>query len=124
MKVQTQVPEHLGAKANAALAWFSSHKSAEFKITGIIEEEPGALSGPTDDLQLILCGTLDGQDVCLREAFRVTNDHQVTYMPEEDIVTGSPAPELDPPEGTRKGSLDRVLADSEFVVLLFYRGLW
>jgi len=124
MKVQQQVPEHLGDQANAALAWFSNYKGADFKITGIIEEEPGALSGPTNDLQLILCGTLDGQDVCLREAFRVTDDHQVTHIPENDRPAGSPAPELDPPEGIRKGWLDQVLADSEFVVLLFYRGLW
>lgn len=124
MKVQQQVPEHLQEQANAALAWFSDHKGAEFKITGIVEEEPGALSVPTNDIQLILCGTLDDQEVCLRETFEVTTDHHVTYLPEEDTLPGSPAPELDPPEGTRKGWLDGVLDDTEFVVLLFYRGLW
>jgi len=68
----------------------------------------------------VLC---DGE-ICACEQVRVsplTNGNRFSLVAKQ-----APAipPLLDPPEGIRGGWLDKVLADHEFVLLLYYRGLW
>ncbi len=120
------------AEAAAARAWFARKYESEFKLTGIVDPEgslaPDAQTGARD-LQLILCGSQDGQDVCLRERFQVRpseaeGDFDVTHIEVTGPEIGSPAPLLDPPPGVRVGWLDGALQKHAFVVLLFYRGFW
>jgi hypothetical protein len=130
------IPDALAAEAEAARDWFVREQSIEFKLTGIVD--PGDVLARTSEtgareLQLILCGTRDGQEVCLRERFEVksgSNGFAVIHL--EDVgpgsgrnpEIGSPAPLLDPPLGVRAGWLDAVLEKHAFVVLVFYRGFW
>jgi len=131
-RVEEIIPAALAAEAEAARAWFVGRESAEFKLTGIVDPEdvlaPHSATGARE-LQLILCGNRDGQDVCLRERFSVTpaaDGFDVAHHDDVDPhpMIGSPAPLLDPPPGVRAGWLDSVLQKHSFVVLVFYRGFW
>jgi hypothetical protein len=131
-QVVETIPDPMAAEAEAARAWFARERNSEFKLTGIVDPDESLESdGATGarDLQLILCGTQDGQDVCLRERFTVKpgeagGDFDVTHIPDAGPAVGSPAPLLDPPAGVRSGWLDGVLRKHAFVVLVFYRGFW
>lgn len=121
------VPEHLAEEAEAARAWFAQDQSSEFKITGIVDPVDSCDEGKSCELQLILCGSQNGQDVCLREHFQVTpsaGGFDVSHIVDGDVALGSPAPLLDPPSGVRETWLDNVRSQYAFVVLVFYRGLW
>jgi hypothetical protein len=126
--VQESIPGHLSAPSEAARAWFSRERGSEFKLTGIVD--PDGLDGSVEGalrLQLILCGSQDGQDLCLREHFEVTpksGGFGVALVEDATPEIGSPAPLLDPAAGVRAGWLDEVLLKHAFVVLLFYRGFW
>jgi hypothetical protein len=129
-RVEESIPTHLVNEAEAARVWFSRNSGAEFKLTGIVDPEEVRernREAQTRELQLILCGTRDGQDVCLRERFEVkpaSGGFDVTLLADSTPAVGSPAPLLDPPVGVRAGWLKQVLAQHKFVVLLFYRGFW
>ena len=121
------VPEHLAEEAEAARAWFAQDQSSEFKITGIVDPVDSPDEGKSRELQLILCGSQNGQDVCLREHFQVTpspGGFDVRHIVDNAFAPGSPAPLLDPPLGVRETWLDSVRSQYAFVVLVFYRGLW
>ena len=66
-RVEESIQTHLVDEAEAARAWFSRNGEAEFKLTGIVDpeevQEPSR-DTQTRELQLILCGYRDGQDVC------------------------------------------------------------
>ncbi len=129
-RVEESIPANLADEAEAARAWFTRDRGTEFKLTGIVDpEEVRERDDETQmrQLQLILCGTRDGQDVCLRERFEVkpgSEGFEVTLLEDSTPDVGSPAPLLDPPVGVRAGWLNRVLAEHSFVVLVFYRGFW
>jgi hypothetical protein len=126
-RIEETIPDELVAEAEAARAWFANDRNAEFKLTGIVDPEAVSGGGATRELQLILCGQERGQDVCLRERFRVIragDGFDVEHLDDPAPAVGSPAPLLDPPPGTREGWLDAVLGRHEFVVLAFYRGFW
>ncbi len=129
-RVEESIPSYLAEVAEAARAWFSSHEGSDFKLTGIVDPQPAdAFDAAADprEIQLILCGHQDGQDVCLRERFAVTRAGEgfaVQHLDEPAPAVGSPAPLLDPPVGVRAGWLDEAMKRHAFVVLLFYRGFW
>jgi len=129
-QVVETIPDALATEAEAARAWFSGKKGTEFKVTGIVDPDDVGERDTTwaaRELQLILCGSQDGHEMCLRERFALTpSDHgfDVVHLKETSSDPGSPAPLLDPPEGVRKGWLDTVTANNAFVVLVFYRGFW
>ena len=121
--IQETIPGHLVEAAEAARARFSAEQGSEFKLTGIVDPAD-ALDGP---LQLILCGSQAGQEVCLRERFDVQRDasgFEVAHIEEAKPEFGSVAPRLDPPAGERTGWIDEVTARHAFTVVLFYRGFW
>lgn len=129
-RIEESIPAHLVDEAEAARAWFSRERGSAFKLTGIVDPEnapePEGANGARR-LQLILCGTEDGQDVCLREGFEVrpaSTGFEVTLLGDSAPEVGSPAPLLDPPAGVRAGWLQLTLARHAFVVLVFYRGFW
>ncbi len=129
-RVEVSIPANLVDEAEAARAWFARDRSTEFKLTGIVDPEEARERGSdtqTRELQLILCGNRDGQDVCLRERFEVkpaSEGFDVTLLEDSTPDVGSPAPLLDPPVGVRAGWLKQALAQHSFVVLVFYRGFW
>jgi len=120
--VSETIPETLGPRVDAALAWFNASEEAEFQVTGILDAE-AALAG-SDELRLILCGG----DRCEQRSFRVrgaAGAWQVD-LAERDAprLPGTPQAELDPPPGPRLQWLDGKLSQHTFVVLVFYRGFW
>ena len=129
-RVVESIPANLVDEAEAARAWFARDCGTEFKLTGIVDpDEVRERDSETQarQLQLILCGNRDGQDVCLRERFEVklaNNGFDVVLLEDSNPEVGSPAPLLDPPVGVRSAWLKQVLAQHSFVVLLFYRGFW
>lgn len=120
----------MAAEAEAARDWFSQERGSDFKLTGIVDPDDIGERGSAvaaRELQLILCGSPDGQEVCLRERFELTpsgDGFDVVHLKETSSDPSSPAPLLDPPPGIRKGWLDTVAANHAFVVLVFYRGFW
>ncbi len=127
-RVEEAIPPALAGEAEAARAWFSQRQDSEFKLTGIVDpEDVAADDAHARQLQLILCGQRDGQDVCLRERFEVSASPEgfdVRLLEDATPAVGSPAPLLDPPAGVRTGWLDGALTRHAFVVLVFYRGFW
>lgn len=120
-RILETIPPELAAEAEAARAWFSRSEGSDFELTGIVDPRGGS------ELQLILCGTRDGREVCLRERFAVRPagaGFDVTRLEDASPALGSPAPRLDPPAGVRAGWLEQALARHAFVVLVFYRGFW
>ena len=121
--IQETIPDHLAEAAEAARAWFSADQGNEFKLTGIVDPA----ESPDGPLQLILCGTQAGQEVCLRESFeirRAASSFDVAHIEEAPPEFGSVAPRLDPPAGERAGWIDDAIARHDFTVVLFYRGFW
>jgi hypothetical protein len=129
-RVEETIPEALAAEAEAARLWLSQERNTEFKLTGILDPEELPAESPGSggrELQLILCGTLDGQDVCLRERFKLQpsgDGFDVALLEDPAPEIGSPAATLDPPVGVRSKWLEAVRARHSFVVLVFYRGFW
>ncbi len=136
MPVVEVIPDAFAAEAEAARLWFAREQSTEFKLTGIVDPQdvvPHDSTSGARELQLILCGNQEGQEVCLRERFEIKPDgdgFDVTHLADDAAEAkgiskiGSPAPPLDPPPGERAGWLDDVLQKHAFVVLVFYRGFW
>ena len=129
-RIEETIPDALAAEAEAARAWFSQERGSDFKLTGIVDPDDIGERGSAAaarELQLILCGSQDGQEVCLRERFELSpssDGFDVVHLEGALPGLGSPAPLLDPPPGVRKGWLDTVVANHAFVVLVFYRGFW
>jgi len=129
-RIEESIPANLVDEAEAARAWFARDRGTDFKLTGIVDPDQVRERDATTharQLQLILCGTQDGQDVCLRERFEIkvaSAGFDVTLLEDSTPDLGSPAPLLDPPAGVRANWLTRTLAQHSFVVLVFYRGFW
>ena len=129
-RIEETIPDALAAEAEAARAWFARNRGSEFKLTGIVDPEDVRERDSTAaarELQLILCGSQDGQEVCLRERFEVrpaSDGFEVVHLEDTAPALGSPAPLLDPPVRVRAKWLDEALAKHLFVVLVFYRGFW
>lgn len=120
MVVTEQVPMHLAAVVQAAVDWVNVERDSGFTLTGLVDAEAITNLSEPFELGLVLC---DGE-LCGRE--------QVQVLPEDGTYTFRFTPQaalnipplLDPPEGIRRDWLARQLAKYEFVVLLYYRGLW
>lgn len=118
----SNIPKELRQPGEAAVKWLNEKNNNSFYLTGIVDYE-SALSTKTGEdyeLGLVLC---NGQ-VCVREQIKVSPQKSgykfnFVYSSIPDIP-----PLLDPPEGIRSVWLANVLQKHDFVVLLFYRGLW
>ena len=120
--VVEEIPERLQPAAEAALAWINTQQDAQFRITGLVDPDKAlaATTGEPMDLGLVLC---DG-DLCLREQVRVkalADGYEVSGVEAE--AAEIPV-HLDPPVGIRGEWLDQQLEKYEFILLLYYRGLW
>ena len=120
MLAKEDIPSHLQDPVNAALAWINSAFEANFEVTGLADPEvPNDISRHFE-LGIILC---DGE-ICERKqiAFEPTSSGFAFAL--SDSAQAEIPPLLDPPAGNRVGWLDEQLEKFEFVLLLYYRGLW
>ena len=122
MQTEDSIPAELQRQAEAAVSWINETQQQTFELTGLVDYEQ-ALGADADEgyeLGLVLC---DGE-ICAREQVRVQpagGRYQFSLV--EASVRDIPSL-LDPPEGVRRQWLAEELAKHEFVLLLFYRGLW
>jgi len=120
--MELDVPESLRSSVEAALSWFNQLNGSCFDVTGIVDYEDALSAGPQDifEVGLILC---DGE-ICDKAQIRCIPDgDKLNFSLVKNQLGVIPAL-LDPPVGVRSKWLDQVLQKHEFVVLLFYRGLW
>ena len=122
MDTQVAVPAALEQPVAEALAWVNATQGRAYELTGLVDYEAAqtAPTGTPYEMGQVLC---DGE-LCAREQIRVTpvdSGFEFSFVTagERDIP-----PLLDPPEGVRRAWLDEVIGKHEFVLLLFYRGLW
>ncbi|MDA1077126.1 MAG: hypothetical protein O3A63_20625 [Proteobacteria bacterium] len=122
MQTTQGMPAELLPQAQAALKWINETQAQTFELTGLVDYEQ-ALAGNADqpfEFGLVLC---DGE-ICAREQVRfqpVAGGYEFSLA--EQAQRDIPCL-LDPPEGARQAWLAGELQKHEFVVLLFYRGLW
>lgn len=120
--VVEEIPERLQPAADAALAWINAQQDAQFRITGFVDpdEALAGRAGEPMDLGLVLC---DG-DLCLREQVRVVPGDDGYEVSAVEAGAAEIPVHLDPPVGIRREWLDQQLEKHEFILLLYYRGLW
>ena len=122
MQVLEEIPSQLAPQVNAAVDWINRQRTQTFEVTGLVDYEQAvaAKHGESIQLGLVLC---DGE-MCAREQVLIEpakDGFQCSFV---EIAEREIPPLLDPPAGIRGPWLDSVLERHEFVLLLFYRGLW
>jgi len=122
MQIEENIPTALRAPAEAALAWVNKTQQHTYELTGLVDYEQAlsAKSGEGYELGLVFC---DG-DICAREQLRVQPIGDGYFFSTVEAPSHDIPALLDPPEGVRCEWLEGVLKKHEFVLLLFYRGLW
>ena len=114
------IPGHLAPAARAALSWVNHTRSSNYRLTGLVGfDEVDSVAKPFE-MGLVLC---DGE-ICAREQVLVFPDGDAFHFDFVDESEPDIPPLLDPPVGVRREWLDRQLPKYEFVLLLYYRGLW
>ncbi len=122
MQTANEIPDSLQAPAAAAMQWFNDETNANFELTGVVDYESALTknAGEPFELGLVMC---DGE-ICCREQVRIQpQDSSYLFSLIAQEVNAIP-PLLDPPPGLRRDWLTTTLEKHEFVLLLFYRGLW
>lgn len=122
MMISADIPDALRAPAAAALEWINNTQNQRYQLTGVVDcQEPITLDAAEGiELGLVLC---DGE-ICARQQVRIAPTADGYHFKLVETGQREIPSLLDPPEGVRRQWLDSVLAKHEFVVLLFYRGLW
>ena len=120
--VVEEIPERLQPAAEAALAWINAQQDAQFRITGLVDPDEALAGSPGEpmDLGLVLC---DG-DLCLREQVRVRAEGDGYEVSVVEAGAAEIPVHLDPPVGIRREWVAQQLEKHEFILLLYYRGLW
>ena len=120
--LDAEVPNWLQAQTQAAVDWINEDQNAALELAGVVDIDAAesASDGASYEFGVVLC---DGE-ICAREQIRATPDGDQVRFSLAEQQTREVPPLLDPPLGVRAQWLDQVLAKYEFVVLLFYRGLW
>ena len=120
--VQTEIdiPEFLRGPALAGVAWINEKNNTSYELTGLVDVEKIKDIKLPFELGLVLC---DGE-ICTREQvlFKPSTEGYTFERLEAD--TPDIPPLLDPPVGVRRNWIERQLKNCEFIVLLYYRGLW
>lgn len=114
------IPGHLAPAAHAALSWVNDTRGSNYELTGLVDVDEVDNANQPFEMGLVLC---DGE-ICSREQVRVFPEGDSYHFDFVDQATPDIPPLLDPPEGLRSRWLDQQLEKHEFVLLLYYRGLW
>jgi hypothetical protein len=123
METDQDIPAGLQPQVEGALSWINATQGESFSLTSVVgyEDALSAKTGESYELGLVLCNG----EICTREQIRVepagTDKFLFSFA---DIKERDIPPLLDPPEGLRSDWTDSVLDKHEFVVMVFYRGLW
>jgi len=126
MQSEDPIPQILRAPVAAALDWINTTQQRDYEVTGLVDipvDVADALEAPQGsafEVGLVLC---DGE-ICQRQQVRIEPNgggYEIGL-----VAAGARAipPLLDPPKNVRSDWLTSVLGKHEFVLLLFYRGLW
>ncbi len=120
MLLRDEIPEPIATHASAALEWINEREGRHFELTGLADVDPRASTDDEFELGLILC---EG-DYCAREQVRLQRRDDGYEFTLVSAPTADIPPLLDPPVGVRRSWLEAQLEKFDFVLLLFYRGLW
>ena len=120
MLAPEDIPEHLGPATQAALSWINHERAANYSLTGMIGADDRECADAPFEVGLVLC---DGE-ICAREQIHIIPDGGAYQFKFADEAEPDIPPLLDPPVGVRREWLDKQLEKHEFVLLLYYRGLW
>ncbi len=120
MLAPEDIPEHLGPATRAALSWINLQRASNFSLTGIIGADDVVRADAPFEVGLVLC---DGE-ICARKQIHIIPDGVSYQFEMADEAQPDIPPLLDPPAGVRREWLDKQLGKYEFVLLLYYRGLW
>ena len=122
MDTDQDIPAELRPQAEGALSWINSTQGETFSLTSLVgyEKAMEAKAGESYELGLVLCNG----EICTREQVRVEPVGDKFLFSFADVKEREIPPLLDPPEGLRSDWIDSALARHEFVVMVFYRGLW
>ena len=120
MLLKEDIPKDLQIALDGAVDWINVKYETSFELTGLADTKT-----PTDvetpfELGVVLC---DGE-ICDRKQIRFRPSAAGFEFSVLDLAEPSVPALLDPPEGNRVGWLDQQLEKFEFVLLLYYRGLW
>ena len=120
MQAENDIPEILQTPALAGVEWINAHNKTSYELTGLVgSEEVQDINSPFQ-LGLILC---DGE-ICAREQVLCTPTNEGYTFEHVEAAAPDIPPLLDPPVGIRSNWIDEQLKKYEFIVLLYYRGLW
>ena len=116
------IPDTLRPAAQAAVLWVNASQNQSFELTGVVDYEQALTAAADEDYQLglVLC---DGE-LCAREQVHVQPTADGFEFELVEAAARDIPPLLDPPVGVRRHWLSDELKKHEFVLLLFYRGLW
>ena len=120
--MEVDIPERLRVPVAAALKWFNESRNSRFEVSGVVDFEDALSASSLEcfEFGLVLC---DGE-ICDKAQIRcLPHGDGFNFSLVEGRLGDIPAL-LDPPNGVRANWRDQVLEKHEFVVLLFYRGLW
>ena len=118
--MEHDIPARLRIPVNDALQWLNHESSSNYQLTGILgAEQVDDLNKPFD-IGLILC---DGE-ICARKQIEFTPSNGGFVFSQLELEAPTIPPYLDPPEEVRKGWINNELSKNEFILLIFYRGLW
>jgi len=120
MQAENSIPEILKTPALAGVEWINAHNNTGYELTGLVgSEEVQDINSPFQ-LGLVLC---DGE-ICAREQVLCTPTKEGYKFEHIEAAAPDIPPLLDPPVGIRSNWIDEQLKKYEFIVLLYYRGLW
>jgi hypothetical protein len=127
-----EIPEALSPEVMAALDWLNAKDEAAYSLTAIVDPDATIADRESGrsayELGLVLCQ----ESSCIRERIAVRRSGEgfefslVDSPPTAGRSDGKldPPAELDPVPGALAGWIDEQLKRYEFIVLLYYRGLW
>jgi len=132
LHIVEEIPEELRPEVTAALDWLNAESVTAYSVTAIVDPDAtiadrGA-GRSSYELGLVLCQ----EGSCIRERIAVRRSGEefefslVDSPPTAGRRDGKldPPASLDPPPGALLGWVDEQLKRHEFIVFLYYRGLW
>ncbi len=120
METLEDIPAHLQPAVTSALSWLNEGRETPFAVTGLLGAERVDDVESPFELGLVLC---DGE-FCSREQIRIIPEGSSFRCELAAQAQPEIPPLLDPPVGLRSNWLEAQLEKFEFVLLLYYRGLW
>ena len=120
MQAENEIPELLRSPALAGVKWINEKFNTAYELTGLVGAERIKDINQSFELGLVLC---DGE-ICTREQILFKPSAEGYILEQLETATANIPPLLDPPVEVRSSWIEKQLKKYEFIVLLYYRGLW